>query len=72
MVHALTGTIAGGTVQMDRPAEWPEGQRVLVIALPPELEAVRTPPPPELLEEDAKELATRPELARVWLGDELA
>jgi hypothetical protein len=57
---------------MDGPAEWPDGQRVVVIALPADCETERVAPPAELLEEDAKELATKPELSRAWLGDELA
>jgi hypothetical protein len=70
MMHTAEGTIESGAVRIDRPEGWAEGQRVLVIALPPDTVGDRVAPPSDLLEEDARELATRPAVSRSW-GDEL-
>ena len=56
---------------LEGPAGWPDGQRVLIIALPPDEGVERIAPPAELLDEDARELATKPDLSRAWLRDEL-
>jgi hypothetical protein len=53
------GHIENGTVRLDQSVDWAEGQEVLVIPLP--AAADRQAPPLELLEEDAREFATRPE-----------
>jgi hypothetical protein len=63
-MDALTGTVEDGVVRLERPGAWPDGQRVLVIALPPEAASDADVPPLELLEEDAQELARRSDVAR--------
>ena len=70
-MYAVIGTVNGGAVRIELSAGWPEGQRVLVIALPPDESTERVAPPAELLDEDARELATKPALSRAWLRDEL-
>ena len=54
------GHIESGGVRLDESVDWADGQAVLVIPLPvgaPD----RPAPPPELLEEDAREFATLPD-----------
>jgi hypothetical protein len=59
-VSTAIGRVEGGTVRFKAPADWTEGQRVLMIAIPPgELECTEVPPA-DLLEEDAREFAPRP------------
>jgi len=70
MMHTAEGTIASGAVKIDQPEGWADGQRVLVIALPVEGIGDLVAAPVDLLEEDARELATRPAVSRSW-GDEL-
>ena len=69
-MHTAEGTIASGAVKIDRPEGWADGQRVLVIALPVEGIGDLVAAPVDLLEEDARELATKPAVSRSW-GDEL-
>jgi hypothetical protein len=57
---SATGHIENGEVHLDQSVDWAEGQEVLVIPLPAAA-AEREAPPLELLEEDAREFATRPE-----------
>ena len=54
------GHIENGRVRLDENVDWSEGQEVLVIPLSATA-TDRQAPPPELLEEDAREFATRPE-----------
>ncbi len=61
-MESVTGTIEAGVVRMDKAPHWQDGQRVLVIALP--AEASHAAPPPELLEEDALEFATKTDVVR--------
>jgi hypothetical protein len=59
LVH-VSGRVERGKVKLSRPVAWSEGQEVVVIPLPPSItEGVA--PPLELLEEDAREFARRPE-----------
>ncbi len=69
-MQTVEGTFESGAVKIDRPLAWADGQRVLVIALPPESGADRIAPPADLLEEDARELAVRGDVSRSW-GEEL-
>ena len=49
-------------MRFEAPSDWSEGQRVLMIAIPPdELERTEVPPA-DLLEEDAREFAPRSEV----------
>jgi hypothetical protein len=52
------GRIESGRVRLDESVDWADGQAVLVIPLPAGAPD-RLAPPPELLEEDAREFATR-------------
>jgi len=70
MMHTAEGTIESGAVRIDRPEGWADGQRVLVIALPADGVGERIAAPVDLLEEDARELATKAAVSRSW-GDEL-
>jgi hypothetical protein len=54
------GHVENGTIQLSERVDWSEGQRVLVIALPPSSSALEAPPA-HLLEEDAREFAVRGE-----------
>lgn len=58
-MHGVVGKIEEGCVRLDKPLEWREGRRVLVIPLPEGEPNSTATPPPELLEEDARELAPR-------------
>jgi predicted DNA-binding antitoxin AbrB/MazE fold protein len=60
-MSSAMGHIENGVVRLDQNVDWSEGQEVLVIALPADA-TDRQPPPLELLEEDAREFATRPEI----------
>jgi hypothetical protein len=71
MVHTAIGTIESGTVRFERGENWREGQRVLVIALPADGAAEMIAPPADLLDEDARELATRPEVSSATSRDDL-
>jgi hypothetical protein len=68
---SAVGHIENGTVRLDQSVDWSEGQEVLVIALPVAM-TDRLAPPPELLEEDAREFATRPEAIAAVNRRELA
>jgi len=57
---SANGHIENGTVHLDQSVDWSEGQEVLVILLPAAAARLQAPPP-ELLQEDAREFATRPE-----------
>ena len=67
----LVGRIEGGAVHLDQKVTWGDGQRVLVIALPPDELVASGMPPTELLEEDARELAPRADLIARTNLDEL-
>lgn len=63
MLRTMTsaiGHIESGGVRLDESVDWADGQAVLVIPLPVGIPD-RPAPPPELLEEDAREFATRPD-----------
>jgi hypothetical protein len=70
-MHAVIGMVEGSTVRLEQPTTWKEGQRVLVIALPPDEPVCASAPPLELLEEDARELAPRPDALKRANQDEL-
>jgi hypothetical protein len=57
---SANGHIENGTVHLDQSVDWSEGQKVLVILLPAAAARLQAPPP-ELLQEDAREFATRPD-----------
>ena len=66
----MIGKLEHGVIRLERSTSWPEGQRVVVIALPTEDLPCRPAPPPELLAEDAREFAPRPDaLARANRGE---
>lgn len=68
-MESATGTIDGGTVRIDGTPPWADGQRVIVIAVP--AEALERPAaPPDVLEEDAREFALRPDVRRALFGSE--
>ena len=70
-MHAVIGMVERGTVRLEQPTPWEEGQRVLVIALPPDEPIGAAAPPLELLEEDAREMAPRPDALKRANRDEL-
>jgi hypothetical protein len=70
-MHGVEGTVEGGTVRLAEKTEWPEGQRVLVIALPADAPLGLPAPPADLLEEDARDLAPRREVLHRLNEDEL-
>jgi hypothetical protein len=60
-MSSAIGHLENGIVRLDEPTPWSNGQTVIVVALP--LENIGTEePPPELLEEDAREFAVRREV----------
>ncbi len=71
IVNTATGRVEGGAVRFEEPADWAEGQRVLIIALPPGEAFSTEAPPVDLLEEDAREFAPRPDLLAAMNRDEL-
>lgn len=58
VLDAIVGQVSNGVIRLSKPGPWAEGQRVLVIALPPDAQ-VSAPPPDDLLDEDAREFAPR-------------
>ena len=70
-MESVIATFEAGVVRMEKAPAWRDGQRVLVIALPPDEGPQLLAPPAELLEEDARELATKPETIRAAIEDEL-
>jgi hypothetical protein len=71
-VSTAIGRVEGGAVRFEEPADWAEGQRVLMIAIPPGELVCANVPPAELLEEDAREFAPRPEVLASVNKNELA
>jgi hypothetical protein len=69
LVH-VSGRLERGKVKLSRPVAWSEGQEVVVIPLPPSI-SESVAPPLELLEEDAREFARRPETLAVINRNEL-
>ena len=63
-MNAVAGRFEEGGVRLDQPSGWPEGQRVLVIALPADEMIHAGAPPADLLEEDARDLAPRRDALR--------
>lgn len=59
MIGAI-GHVENGTIRLSKVVDWAEGQEVLVFALPARLVQTEAPPD-ELLEEDAREFAVRPD-----------
>jgi hypothetical protein len=60
-MYTVIGMVERGAVRLEQPTTWKEGQRVLVIALPSDEPVGTAAPPLELLEEDAREMAPRPD-----------
>jgi len=71
-VSTTIGRVEGGAVRFEVPADWTDGQRVLMIAIPPGELVGTDVPPADLLEEDAREFAPRSEVLASVNKDELA
>jgi hypothetical protein len=61
-VSTAIGRVEGGAVRFEVPPDWAEGQRVLIIAIPPSEVVGMDAPPADLLDEDAREFAPRPDV----------
>ena len=68
---SVIGRVENGTVRLSESVGWSEGQEVLVIMLR-ERPIQGDAPPAELLEEDAREFAVRPDTLREVNRRELA
>jgi hypothetical protein len=66
----VVGHLEDGVVRLSAPAQWQDGQIVLVIPLAA-LPAGDDAPPPDLLEQDAAELAPRRDALRNASEDDL-
>jgi hypothetical protein len=68
-MNGVMGRVENGQIRLGQTIDWSNGQRVLVIAIP----ALHTTdaPPPQLLEEDAREFARRPDSLDDVNGPEL-
>lgn len=67
---AVVGHLEDGVVRLSAPAQWKDGQIVLVIPLAA-LPASEEAPPADLLEEDAAEFAPRRDALRTASEDDL-
>jgi hypothetical protein len=66
----VVGHVEDGVVRLNAPAQWKDGQVVLVIPLDA-LPASDETPPADLLEQDAAELAPRRDVLRSVSEDDL-
>jgi len=67
--EGVRGRIEKGRVRLHKRVAWDEGQPVVVIPLPQKMG--RRPPPAELLEADATEMARRPGSLKSINGSEI-
>ena len=58
-MNSMIGRVENGQIRVGQAISWSNGQRVLVIPIPT-LDATEAPPT-QLLEEDAREFARRPD-----------
>ena len=71
-MNAIVAKVEDGAIHLEESGDWAEGQVVLVIALPTDDAMCVDAPPVELLEEDTREFAPRPELLTAVNKRELA